>query len=193
MESIFETDRLTLEPLRRSHDAELFAVLADPRLYRYVPGEPTADVASLAERFERLESRTSPSGDEQWLNWIVRAKASGTCVGRVQVTIRPDRSAYLAYEIGAAFWRQGFATEACARVLRALFEELGMSEVVAEVDTRNSASIGLLERLGFACIARREAVDFFKGAWSDEWAYVLSDGKRRAGGMACPPEEDPTS
>jgi ribosomal-protein-alanine N-acetyltransferase len=179
VESIFETHRLALEPLRRSHAFELFAVLADPRLYRYVPGEPPADVASLAERFERLESRTSPSGDDRWLNWIVRVRDSGTCVGRIQVTIRPDRSAYLAYEIGAAFWRQGFATEACARVLRALFDDFGVSEIVAEVDTRNSASAGLLERLGFACTARREAVDFFKDAWSDEWTYVLRDDSVR--------------
>jgi len=170
----YETERLHLEPLRGAHAAELFELLSDERLYRYIPHDPPGTLAALTERYERLETRHSASGDESWLNWAVRSKSDGRCMGRVEVTIRPDAGALLAYEIGPEFWRRGIATEACRRVIRALFEEGGVTEVMAEVDTRNLPSIRLLERLGFERGGFRPNADFFKGRASDEWSYGLS-------------------
>jgi ribosomal-protein-alanine N-acetyltransferase len=175
-ETTFETERLWLEPLRRSHAEELFDLLSDERLYRFIPKEPPETLASLAARFQRLEGRAPPSGDDQWLNWVVRLKSEGTCVGRVEVTAHPDRSAHLAYEIGAPYWGRGLAVEACRRILEALFEGLGTTRVVAEVDTRNAASIRLLERLGFQRTGITTGADFFKGAPSDELTYELTPG-----------------
>jgi len=145
-------------------------------LYRYIPQEPPTDLTALAGIFERLETRASPDGQERWMNWVVRLKPHGDCLGRVQVTIRADGSAYLAYEIGAAHWEKGFATEACQRIVRALFDDFRVVQIVAEVDTRNAASIRLLERLGFERAELRKAADFFKGESSDEFRYVLSAG-----------------
>jgi len=172
-ETAFETERLHLEPLRRSHAAELFEVLSDERLYHNIPHDPPATLAALNARYERLETRRSAKGDERWLNWVVRSKSDGRCMGRIEVTIRQDAGAHLAYEIGPAYWRQGIATEACRRLIRALFEEGGVTEVMAEVDTRNLPSIRLLERLGFTREGLRPNADFFKGRASDEWTYRL--------------------
>lgn len=169
----YETERLLLEPLRPDHAAELFELLSDERLYRHIPQDPPATLEALTERYRRLESRRSPDGEQLWLNWAVRVKSDRRCVGRIEVTVRPDASALLAYEIGPASWRQGIATEACRRVIRALFEDGGVTEVRAEVDTRNLPSIRLLERLGFERGAFRANADFFKGRASDEWSYRL--------------------
>ncbi len=173
-ETRYETERLHLEPLRGAHAAELFEVLSDERLYRYLPHDPPATLEALTARYERLETRRSAKEDEWWLNWVVRSKSDGRCVGRVEVTIRQDASAHLAYEIGPAFWRQGIATEACRPVIRALFEAGGVTGIVAEVDTRNRPSIRLLERLGFKREGFRPNADFFKGRASDEWTYRLA-------------------
>lgn len=171
-ETVFETERLRLEPLRESHAAELFDLLSDHRMYQFVPQEPPESLAWLAARYKRLESRRSAEGDEAWLNWVARAKSDGACVGVIQVTLPRDSRAQLAYEIGVAHWRRGFATEACSRVIRALFEQ-GATEVWAELDTRNMASFRLLERLGFQRGALRRKADPFKGSDSDEWTYSL--------------------
>ncbi len=178
-ESVLETQRLWLEPLRASHAPEMFEVLSDPRLYEFIPEEPPLALLSLAERYRRLETRASPRGDEAWLNWILRSKAEGRCLGFVQATVRRDGSAQLAYELGAAYWGRGYATEACRRAIQALFEGYPVTRVFAEVDTRNAASIRLLERLGFRREALRQNADFFKGAASDEFTYGLN---RPAGG-----------
>jgi len=172
-ERVLETERLRMEPLSESHAADLFPLLSDPRLYAFVPQDPPEDLEALASRYRFLESRRSPEGDEEWLNWAVRSKTEGNCVGTVQVTIRPDRRAQLAYEVGVPYWRRGVATEACTRLIQALFDE-GILEIWAELDTRNVASIRLLERLGFARGALRRKADHFKGSDSNEWTYALS-------------------
>ncbi len=168
-----ETERLQLEPLVRAHAVELFELLSDECLYRFIPQDPFPTREALAARYRRLETRASSDGKEVWLNWAVRLKSSGACIGRVEATVRQDLSAQLAYELGVPHWGKGCATEACRRVLRMLFEEFGVMEVVAEVDTRNLASIRLLDRLGFQRGALKENADVFKGSSSDEWRYLL--------------------
>ena len=173
-ESVFETERLLLEPQRESHAAELLEILSEPRLYEFIPQDPPQTLAILAARFQRLETRVSPRGDEIWLNWVVRSKSEKKCLGRVQATIRQDGSALIAYEIGTDFWGQGYATEACGRVIQALFADYKVEKIVAEVDTRNLASIRLLDRLGFKRSAHHLNADFFKGSPSHEVIYTLS-------------------
>jgi ribosomal-protein-alanine N-acetyltransferase len=169
----FDTERLRLEPLCELHAAELFTILSEPRMYRFVPQDPPVSLAILARRFALLETRRSPDGTEAWLNWVLRSKPDGVCLGSVQVTVRRDGRAQLAYDLGVPYWGQGFATEACRCVIKALFED-GIAEVWAELDTRNEASQRLLERLGFRRGALRRNADVFKGADSDEWTYSLT-------------------
>jgi ribosomal-protein-alanine N-acetyltransferase len=168
-----ETERLHLEPLVVAHAAEMFWFLTDARIYRFIPHEPPPELASVIARFETLEKRGPASGDRTWLNWVARAKADRRCIGRVEVTLRLGGSAYFAYEIAPALWGQGFATEACSRIVAALFADYDVVAIVAEVDTRNLASIRLVERLGFQCGPLRPNADFFKGAASDEYTFTL--------------------
>ena len=170
---VLETARLRLEPLTRAHAAEYFAILSDSRLFESIPHDPPATVEALEARFARLERGRSPDGRQAWLNWMIRVKASSICVGRVEASVDPDASAYFAYELGSEHWGRGFATEACARVIDALFRDHGVERITAEVDTRNLASIRLLERLGFERGGLKRGADFFKGAPSDELTYRL--------------------
>jgi RimJ/RimL family protein N-acetyltransferase len=177
-ETNLETERLILEPLRRGHARYLFPALSDTRIYTYIPQDPPASVHTLETRYRQLESRKSPSGDEDWLNWAIRLKQGERYVGTIQATVRRDRSSLLAYELSTDFWGRGLATEACSRVIESLFADYDVEEIVAEVDTRNAASCRLLERLSFRRVETRVGVDFFKDSSSDEYTYKLS---RRAG------------
>ena len=165
------TARLCLEPITAEHAPRVFSVLTDPTIYTYTPGDAPASVASLRERYELLERRVSPSGDEVWLNWAVWVESERAYAGAVQATVRGDRSALLAYELGRAFRGVGYASEACGAVLVSLAALHSVERVLAYVDTRNQASIRLLERLGFEQMERVVKADHFKGSWSDEFVY----------------------
>ena len=141
------TERLVLEPLRPEHAAELYPALADPRLYTYIDRPPPASLDELTARYRRIAVRCAPCRAEQWLNWTVRF--DGQAIGRVEVTVQEDRTALLAYELAIAHQGRGLAAEACAAVCDALFAELPLTALVAQVDARNAKSIRLLERLGF--------------------------------------------
>ena len=58
-------------------------------------------------------------------------------------------------------------------MLALLFADYKVSRVAAEIDTRNVASIHLVEALGFTRVAMAPNADFFKGTVSDEYRYDL--------------------
>lgn len=162
---------LVLEPLTAAHAGELFACLQDVTLYTYIPQDPPPSLEALRARYGRLESRRSPEGDELWLNWVVRR--GGEAIGTVQATCRPDGIAYIAYEIFVPFQGQGWAAKAVAAMIDHVQACADIGTAKALVDTRNIASIRLLERLGFSRVRLIENADHFKGARSDEYEYAL--------------------
>jgi len=168
-----QTERLVLEPLVPEHAARTFDLWQDDRLYELIPIEPPADVRSLEERYRMLAARRSPDGAEEWLNWMARTKSGGAYVGLIQATVRADSSGYLAYFTFARHWRLGFAFEACRAVIDFLTGPRGVEEIVAEIDTRNTASIRLIEKLGFTRAAFTPNAAMIRGAPSDEYRYEL--------------------
>jgi RimJ/RimL family protein N-acetyltransferase len=173
-DTILETARLLLEPLIPAHARPLFPVLADAQIYSYIPEDPLADQDALYRRFQQLARRRSPSGSELWLNWAIYRKDEHDYIGTLQATVFADQSAAIAYLLNPTFWGYGYAQEACRRMLSLLFDGYALPTVSAAVDTRNAASVALLERLGFQRTAAREAADHFKGAPSDEYHYALT-------------------
>jgi ribosomal-protein-alanine N-acetyltransferase len=173
LESVLYTQRLALEPLTAAHAEELLAPLADPRLYTHVPQDPPVSLATLRERVVFLSTRRSPVGDQLWLNWVLRDRHDGQCRGRVQATVTKDARAWVAYEVFPQYWGHGLATEACRCMIEWLIGALGVRQFAAEVDSLNSASLRLLERLGFERVSLHEAADEFKGRVSDEWTLRL--------------------
>jgi RimJ/RimL family protein N-acetyltransferase len=160
-----------LEPLVAAHAAAVYDYLRDERLYTFIPREPPASVDALEGRYRRLASRLSPDGREAWLNWIARQRSDGVPVGTFEATVYPDGAATLAYVIFVPFQRRGYAREGGRSVVAYLVREYGVGVVAAEIDTRNVASIALVEGLGFTRVATHHAADFFKGAVSDEYRY----------------------
>lgn len=168
-----ESERLVLEPMLPEHAARTFALLQDERLYAFIPFEPPTDLRALEERYRKLAARRSADGTEEWFNWFAREKPSGEYVAMIQVTIRPDSSAYLAYMTFVAQWRRGYAYEACQAVMRFLIGR-GVEEFVAEMDTRNVASFRLVEKLGFRRVAHVPKAALIRGVDSDEYRYSLT-------------------
>lgn len=173
-----ETDRLVLEPLIPRHADEMFAPLQDVRLYEFIPQDPPLSVAALRERYGRLARGRSPEGDETWLNWAARERQTNAIVGTFQATVYLNGTADIAYIVFVGAQRRGFAAEGYAAMIRHLERDLGVRIAGADIDTRNSASIALIERLGFSRIRTTLDADFFKGATSDEYRYERRLGTR---------------
>jgi [ribosomal protein S5]-alanine N-acetyltransferase len=143
-----ESRSLRLEPLVAAHADEMFRPMSAAAIYDYMPLGPPASAAALWQRYAHLETRVSADGRERWLNWVVRL-SSRACVGFVQATIYPGRSADFAFAFAPEYWGHGLAFEACQAVLPCLGRDFEVRALYATVDPRNSRSVRLLQRLGF--------------------------------------------
>lgn len=152
-----ETPRLRLEPLLELHARELFAGLSAPALYAFMDEAPPTSEAALAERYRFLEARRSPDGSELWLNWALFAREPRDYVGTVQATVGTAGETEIAYVLLPPAQGHGFASEAVTAMLTELRNSFGARAFIAHVDPRNSASIALLERLGFTRAGTRAA------------------------------------
>jgi len=161
--------RLVLEPLVASHAQTLYTSLLDDRLYRYIPLDPPASEQTLRERYHRLEAGQSPDGSEIWLNWAMRPSATREYAGTLQATVHPNQTAYVAYIVFPPYQGRGYATEGLRRVMDFLLQEHETRTLIAEIDTRNTASIAVVERLGFRRVKTVKDAAYFKGSASDEY------------------------
>ena len=138
---------LTLEPQTREHAAEMFEVLSDLAIYTY-ENAPPASLDWLRTRFEKLETRRSGDGREQWLNWVIRLPSS-VLIGYVQATVRGDGSAGIAYELASPHWGKGLGRRAVSAMMGELAAHYHVALFTAVAKRDNFRSTRLLERLGF--------------------------------------------
>jgi len=145
---------VVLEPQVAAHAQEMFAVLSDPAIYEY-ENEPPQSVAGLRERFAELETRWSPNGREQWLNWVIRLPGAGL-IGYVQATVHAGGRASIAYELNSAYWGRGLARQAVEAMVGELIEHYGVLRLSAVLKQANQRSFRLLQRIGFTLATREE-------------------------------------
>ncbi|PQV46694.1 RimJ/RimL family protein N-acetyltransferase [Paraburkholderia sp. BL21I4N1] len=151
----------------------MFDGLANPGGYLYIPQEPPTKLEDLTARYRKLESRRSSDDTEAWLNWALIG-LDGKAHGYVQATVNLNsKEAFIAYFVFSPSQRLGYAREALNVLLPALREAYGIVKFNAEIDTRNVASIRLVESLGFTCTRHVRNADEFKGSVSDEYHYSL--------------------
>ncbi len=172
----------TLEPMVVAHAPEMFEVLCDPAIYEF-ENEPPPSVERLADGYRRRESRLSPDGTEQWLNWAIRLP-SGELAGYVQATVLASGASYVAYELASRFWRRGIGSAAVKAMLSELESHYRVHTFVAVLKTANFRSVALLQHLGFEPGSALQAEEFEAAA--DERVMVkaarpMQDQRRGAG------------
>lgn len=171
---MIETVNLRLEPLRKEHAVLLFALLSDAQLYALMPEQPPRSLHALEKRYTMLETRKNSDGTEHWLNWVIFDRGAHSPLGTFQATVRDDAPSDIAYIIFSAHWRKGIAREAGAGAIDHVFNRYPTPMLAANMDTRNVASMKLVESLGFTRTAFIPNADTFKGMTSDEYRYELT-------------------
>lgn len=152
---------LRLEPLLASHADELYAVLREPGMFRWIDQPPPASLQALRERYALLQARMPPDASQAWLNWALRPlDGEQASIGLVQATVLPEGSgswAWVAYQLSAAWRGRGLARGATAAMIEHLRQHWGCTRWLATVEAENLASVRLLQALGFAAATADEA------------------------------------
>ncbi|KFI07220.1 GNAT family N-acetyltransferase [Massilia sp. BSC265] len=180
--SILTTERLTLRPMTMTDAADLFAVFSDPAVVRYWSAEPWTSITFAQSAIARaLEGYR----DQSEVRFGIELAETGALIGTVNLHhfFPQNRRCELGYALGSAHWGKGYATEALEVALDYGFHELRLNRVEADIDPRNTASAGVLERLGFRKEGYMPERWFVHGQMADTVNYGLLrsywDGRRR--------------
>ena len=148
--------------------------MSDARLWTFFPELRPKSPEELRALYRRWE-RGAPDADrdEEWENWICFLRDHETPVGGAQATIFPEGVAYIAYVIYAAHQRRGYAAEAARALIEHLRDVHGVTRILAEMNTKNEASIKVVESLGFERVDEHVDVERGRGIEAREYVYEL--------------------
>lgn len=139
---------VSLEPLRDVHAEGLYAAAQEPRIWRYLPTDPTGSLEDM-RAWIATALRDQESGTQ--LPFAILERASGRPIGSTRYTSISPRDRGL--EIGWTWLapqaqRTAANTECKYLLLRHAFEQLGAVRVQLKTDVRNDISQRAIERLG---------------------------------------------
>jgi len=142
------TERLVLRRATMDDVAAMHRIMSNPVAMRYWSTPPHAELAET-ERWVASMVEDDP---------VARDDFMVVCDGRLIGKFGAWRLPEFGFLLDPAFWGRGLASEALAAFVERR-RALGSTELTADVDPRNAASIRLLERAGFTETGRA------KGTW----------------------------
>ena len=148
------TERLLLRRATMADTLAMNRIMSDPAAMRYWSTLPHENLAQTEAWLHSMVAAERATSDD----FIVTR--DGAVIGKVGAWKLPD----VGYLIDPAEWGKGYASEALTGFI-ARRHDLGSTELTADVDPRNTASLRLLDRHGFT-ETHREARNFQVG---DEW------------------------
>lgn len=141
-----ETERLIITDFTPDMAEAVHLNSLDDDNRRFVPDEVFETVEDAAETVEFLMS-VYESGEGPRVHPILLK--DGTYIGYVQAIPFEDGTWEVGYHIGAAFTRNGYATEAIKAFLPVIMSEVGISRIMGICVAENTASVKVMQRCGF--------------------------------------------
>jgi RimJ/RimL family protein N-acetyltransferase len=174
------TERLSLRPYNDADVDDAYAFLSVPDVVRYLYWEVRTrdEVRALLADRARLHTLAA-EGDRLVL--AVERRSDHRVIGEVNLhwTSEPHRQGETGFVFHPEAQGQGYAREAATRMLDLAFDDLGLHRVCAHTDGRNTASAGLLTRLGMRQEALLREAEIFKGEYGDELVYAVLEDEWR--------------
>lgn len=155
------TARLRLRQAVEHDLAAMHAIMSDPQTMRYWSSPPHPDLETTG----------------QWLSNMVEARSEtdfvleldGRCIGKVGCWRLPE----IGYILARDCWGMGYASEALSAFIPYAFAGF-TDHLIADVDPRNDASLGLLARFGFRETHRAPKTWLVGEEWCDS-VYLRLD------------------
>lgn len=167
------TQLLMIDPLQQ-RDLEAFVEYRqDPDVARFQSWDTDYSNQQALELIEGQIGIVFPDLD-QWLQLAIRLRANYELVGDLAIHNLGKAKVEIGFTISKAFQRRGIAREAVDALVGVLEREFGTRELIATPDSRNMASIKLLESLGFSEKPELSWWEDFKGERVQVLHYALN-------------------
>lgn len=169
---VLHTERLTLRPITKTDEADIYEYCANPEV------GPNAGWKPHDNRKETRNIMKALFLNKQDI-WGIIDITSGKLIGSIGLIADPlrqnDTAAMIGYALSKDYWGKGFMTEACREVLRYAFEDRKISIASVTHYPYNNRSARVIEKCGFTKegINRRAEVRY-DGTVLDKVVYSLT-------------------
>ncbi|MFF2040386.1 GNAT family N-acetyltransferase [Kitasatospora sp. NPDC058170] len=145
MTPTLRTERLLLEPYVPADEEGFVALFQDTSVSRWMGDGPASEAADRA-LFGRIFTKVY--AQDLFDVWAVRR--DGLLVGHAEIKPTDVTGGHeIIYALAPAAWGSGLGTELAEAITAYGFGTLGLTRVYATVAAPNTASLALLDRIGF--------------------------------------------
>ncbi|NOU59516.1 GNAT family N-acetyltransferase [Marinifilum caeruleilacunae] len=170
---ILHTERLRLEKLEMKHAESFYQYRSDAETNKYQGWIPYA----MEDCKHFIKNRIAKEFNEMgtWFQFAILSQDTNAMIGDLGVHFIDGDMQQV--EIGCTLNKQyhckGYASEATKAVIDYLFTKLKKHRITASVDPDNTASIKLMEKLGFRKEAHFKQSILMNGVWVDDVIYAI--------------------
>ncbi|MDD6142834.1 MAG: GNAT family N-acetyltransferase [bacterium] len=148
-----ETTRCTIRKLSLEDAEDLFAVLSDEAVMRYIEAPFSL---SQTEDFIRAAGLCNPP-----LVYAVVWKETGRVIGHVIFHAYDEEAWEIGWILGKAYWGMGIASELTEALIHQA-EAMGISGCVMECHPSQAATAHIAQKYGFACRGESDGCDIYR-------------------------------
>jgi ribosomal-protein-alanine N-acetyltransferase len=141
---IMNTSRLVLRPFILADALAPFRILDDPEVMRFSIGGAQKSAADTARWIDAIRHQAAHG----FAMSAVVCRDSGDIIGKCGLEVLSDGRTEIGYRVRRDKWGEGYATEAARAWLDYGFSTLGLSRVVAMIESANHRSIRVAEKIG---------------------------------------------
>lgn len=162
---MISTARLVLRRVQPENDlAGMHAVLSNAEAMTYWSTIPHECEVQTRDWLAAMAQTPPDEGDDFIITY------QGRTVGKAGFFRFPE----IGYILDPALWGQGLMAEALMPIIVRAFAVHRLDRLTADIDPRNTASIRLLEKLGFAETHRAAKTWLIAGEWCDSVYFALT-------------------
>jgi ribosomal-protein-alanine N-acetyltransferase len=166
------SERIILRELSESDYSLLFEVYSNKKAMRYWDSETHNDESITLEMVHRMKNAWYK---KQGVSWGIILRKSQKLIGQFSIhswNIEEEK-AKLDYIINPNYWSMGYGSEVLNLVVNFGLNELGLKNIIAEIDPNNIPSLTILEKYGFNLIKSIKNDLIINGVYHDTDVYKL--------------------
>lgn len=169
-----ETERLILRKFTIEDASAAFGNwMSDEKVTEFLRW-PTHKNSSVSERVVR-EWIKEYGENKSFYQWAIVPKDLNEPIGTISVVDMNERvdMVHIGYCIGSKWWRNGYMSEAFARIIPFLFEEVKVQRIEAQHDPNNPASGKVMKKCGLKYEGTLRKADWSNKGIVDAAMYAL--------------------
>lgn len=170
---VMESKRLSIRRFRPDDWQDLYEYLSQDEVLKYEPETANTEAQCRQKAEERSQGNDF---------FAVCLRETGKMIGHLYFS-RTEPHEFLTWELGyifnPAYYGQGYAMEACLRIIQYAFVELRAHRIIALCSPENTASWRLLERLSMRREGHFKKPAYFRAdidgraLWHDAYQYAI--------------------